>query len=773
MSLRGLKTYKQRLLVLIVTLIGVAQGATIVLALGYLRVDAQHSAQRELRAAQAMLLRELRLRQERMQSTTEVLVSDFGFKAAVASGDSKTIRSALLNHAERIGAAVAMLYDDSGRLIATTRALPSVLQRGPPQTGEDPAQPLLYAGQGGALQFALTAVRAPEPIAYVAFGFPLDASVAGQLSALVGLDVSFQETDALPRGRSTQAWFEPAAGTLSLLTPLAARAGRLTLVESLPMDRIMASYRATRDVLALITVLALAGAVLIALLAGRSAARPVEALARAARRVEAGHYEPVAISGAEEFTHLARSFNGMQAGLREREERIRYQAMHDALTGLLNRTGLRAELAQWLQRASPATVLLLDLHRFRDLNASMERSDADQVLCAVAARLQQSLRPGECAARLGADQFALLLASDVPSLGERIGLEVIEALRSGLSVGTLRVVLTVRAGLCAVSAGVRDADDLLRRADFALLEAKERSLALVRYEEAHDVEHRCGVTVLAELRRAIGNDQLTLAFQPIVRLTDCGVDHFEALVRWTHPTLGVVSPGEFIPLAERSAMIGELTRWVLGAVLLQLRQWDQAGYRARVAMNLSAMDLSDPSLPKYIFERLAAVGVDAGQLMFEVTESAIMRQPRVALSVMQQLRASGLRFAIDDFGTGQASLSQLHTLPLDELKIDRSFVHELGRAQRSLVIVRSTVELGHGLGLRVVAEGVETAECWAELLRLGCDYAQGYLISRPMPASQVLEWERGRQAQRQTQRLRATSSAELIDLGQRRARGET
>ncbi|MGH8144116.1 MAG: putative bifunctional diguanylate cyclase/phosphodiesterase [Steroidobacteraceae bacterium] len=770
MSLRGLKTYKQQLLVLIVTLIGVAQGATIVLALSYLRMNAQHSAERELRSSQAMLLRELRLRQERMESTAELLVSDFGFKAAVASRDATTIRSALRNHAQRIGATVALLYAEDGRLIAATSAVPSTLEHAPPTPQTDAATPLLYAYDGMALQFAVTSVRAPEPIATVAFGFPLDATVAHQLALLVGMDVAFVVPTQPGAAANAADALQASPRTLSLTTALPARSGRMELVQRLPMDRIMASYRTTRDALSLITALALLGAIVIAWLAGRSAAKPVERLAKAAQRIEAGEYEPVLISGAEEFTHLARSFNGMQAGLREREERIRYQSLHDALTDLWNRTGLRAQLAEWLLRGEAVTVLLFDLHRFRDLNASMERHAADELLRAVALRLRQALKPEECAARLGADQFALLLRTAEAATAERAAREIIEALRRGLSVAELRIALTVRAGISSTAVvGSIDADDLLRQADFALLEAKEQGIALVRYQAAHDAEHQRGVMLVAELRRALANDQLSLAFQPVVRVTDGELTHFEALVRWTHPTLGVIAPAEFIPLAERSAMIGELTHWVIGAVLRQLQEWERAGFRARVAMNLSAGDVTDMSLPQYVLQHLGASGIGADRVIFEVTESAIMRDPPAAVTVMQQLRAAGIRFALDDFGTGHSSLAQLHTLPLDELKIDRSFVSELGRSERSLVIVRSTTELAHGLGLHVVAEGVETAEAWSELLRLGCDYAQGYFISRPLPAAAPPDWLQQRREQMAANIERASSRGELVELDRRRA----
>jgi EAL domain-containing protein (putative c-di-GMP-specific phosphodiesterase class I) len=264
----------------------------------------------------------------------------------------------------------------------------------------------------------------------------------------------------------------------------------------------------------------------------------------------------------------------------------------------------------------------------------------------------------------------------------------------------------------------------------------------VVYQAGHDAEHRRRVTLVSELRRAIASDALHLAFQPLVLMTTREAMGFEALVRWTHPTLGVIPPAEFVPLAERASTVADLSRWVLRAAISQLGEWRRQGLETELAVNLSATDLCDAELPAQVLALLREHGVDTRQLMLEVTESAIMSEPQQAARAMQQLRTAGVRFAIDDFGTGHSSLAQLHSLPVDELKIDRSFVLNLERSPNNRAIVRSTTELGHILGLRVVAEGVETPEAWSALLRLGCDLAQGYFISRPMLASQVPGWMR-------------------------------
>ncbi|HWG76803.1 MAG TPA: EAL domain-containing protein [Steroidobacteraceae bacterium] len=769
------RSFKNRLLILIVGLIGLAQSATLLLALGYVYRDVYHTADRDLHSEQSVLQRQLQVRDARMQATAEVLIADFGFKEAVASADSATIRSALDNQLNRIGATLAAVYTPDGKLLASSagtppsRALDALVA--PSSTNDATTPTSFYAVVDGLpMQIVLNPLRAPEPIAWVAFGFVLDAQQESSLGALVHAQVRFITVQRhggrhVAADAAVQLIHQGAEDFLALTQPLPSRTGTITLQVREPLAEAMAPYRKVRDALLIIAAVALGGAIGIALAVGRGAARPVEVLSAAVRRIEAGRYdEPVRLRGASEFVQLARSFNGMQIGLRDREQRIRYQSTHDNLTGLHSRTGLRLRLIQLLEQGGPVAIVLIDIHRFRDINASLERDSADAVLRAVATRLAHAARSPDLVGRLGADQFALLLETEEASAATQAVLAIAEDLRKGVLVAEARVALITRSGVSSTASGARGADDLMRHADVALLEAKERGVTVVRYEAGHDAQQRRSISVVAELRRAIALDSLTLAFQPLVRITDGELSHFEALVRWTHPTLGVISPGEFVPLAERASAVSELTHWVLSAVIDQLRHWRKAGHQLCAAINLSASDVADASLPAFIFQRLGEAGVGADQLIFEVTESAIMREPQAARQVMEQLRSAGSRFAVDDFGTGHSSLAQVHSLPIDELKIDRSFVQDLGQSERSAMIVRTVIELAHGLKLAAVAEGVETPEAMALLLRLGCDYAQGYLISRPIAADAVLGWLEARSRALGDAAARATEAGELIEL---------
>jgi EAL domain-containing protein (putative c-di-GMP-specific phosphodiesterase class I) len=287
-----------------------------------------------------------------------------------------------------------------------------------------------------------------------------------------------------------------------------------------------------------------------------------------------------------------------------------------------------------------------------------------------------------------------------------------------------------------------DAAQLLQHADVAMYAAKHAHAGFMVYDPAVDQHSPRRLALLGGLRRALEADQLLLDYQPKADLRSGQVIGVEALVRWRHPDHGLLGPGEFIPLAERTGLIHPLTRWVLDAALDQVAEWARADYQLSVAVNVSTRCLLDPGLPDRVAERLAARQLPAGSLVLEVTESAVMADPARALDVLGRLHALGIGLALDDFGTGYSSMAYLKTLPVDELKVDRSFVGQMATSPSDAMIVRSTIELGHNLGLRVVAEGVETQETWEQLLALGCDVAQGYLLGRPMAAADLARWLR-------------------------------
>jgi diguanylate cyclase (GGDEF)-like protein len=790
-----LLSFKNRLLILIVALVALAQGVTVFSVLVYRDSAVRQESARELARALDVVRGQLDARGAQLRGATTVLVADFGFKAAVASGDAATIRSALVNQARRIDASLAAYYDNSGHAVAAASPelqLERVLALPAPDAAVRRDGWTLAVVDGQPVQLVMSELRAPEPIGWVVLGFTLDAGVVRELSRLVDLQVSFVADDSANGGNvavSTLAGAELDAlreqyrsggaqthdsvlrlaerDYLTSSSGLPALNGRIGLVLQRPLAEAEAPYREMRAVLLVIAGAALFGAVGIALFAGRGAVRPLRLLVQAARRIEQGQYG-VRVRGGSgaEFTRVVHAFNAMQDGIREREARIAHQARHDELTSLPNRLALQEALTTALAQAVPAAVVLLDVLRFRDINTSLGFQAGDRLLQALGAWLQRHVSGVRSVARVGVDQFALILPVDGSAALAAANAAAVE-LRRGLAIDGVHVTLEIRAGVSAAAGPAMSAEDLLRQADIALVEAKEQGQHAVLFQSKHDAEHRRRVLLVSELRRAIEQDVLRLEYQPLVRMTNRQVGGFEALARWTHAELGPISPAEFVPLAERAGSVADLTRWVLGAAITQLGDWQRRGFAGELSVNLSADDVTDPALPARVLELLQRHRADPRGLLFEVTESAMMREADVAVSVMQQLKRAGVRFAIDDFGTGYSSLAQLQRLPVDELKIDRAFIAGLDADAGKQVIVHSTTELAHSLGLEVVAEGVETPGIWSSLLRAGCDLAQGYLISRPMPAAVAMDWLARQQQTLDRARAEASSQGTVVDLKSR------
>jgi diguanylate cyclase (GGDEF)-like protein len=427
-------------------------------------------------------------------------------------------------------------------------------------------------------------------------------------------------------------------------------------------------------------------------------------------------------------------------------DKLRHEALHDALTGLPNRLHLQRRLTTALDdvaagRARGAAVMILDLDDFKEVNETLGHQQGDLLLSEVGTRLTDAVGPAGTVARLGGDEFAVLL----PGTAEEghvlhVGRRVLRALEQPIVLDGLEVEVGGSLGIALAPEHATDAAALLKRADMAMYDAKTSARRLRLFEPELDSDNPRRLTLASELRTALQNGDLVVHVQPQARLGSGEVAGVEALARWHHPTLGDVPPDEFIPVAERSGLIGPLTTQVLDLTLEAWARWRTAGHDLGVAVNLSARSLHDPALVDEISRLLRRHGVPASRLTLEVTESAVMADPARAVALLHQLRDLGVRLSVDDFGTGYSSLSYLKRLPVQEVKIDRSFVTGLGRDAEDLPIVRAIVDLGRHMGLEVVAEGVEDALTLGLLDSIGCHIAQGWHVSRPMPLDGLLPW---------------------------------
>ncbi|NIZ92257.1 putative bifunctional diguanylate cyclase/phosphodiesterase [Kineococcus rubinsiae] len=439
--------------------------------------------------------------------------------------------------------------------------------------------------------------------------------------------------------------------------------------------------------------------------------------------------------------HLARE-------LEARAAEQAHQAAHDALTGLPNRAHFTTRLAAALQETragGSVAVVLLDLDRFKEVNDTLGHHCGDQLLTQVGPRIRETLREGELVARLGGDEFGLVLAT--PEEGEAATADVLRVVRRVLHafdepflVDGVTLTLAATAGVAVAPEHGDTQAALLQHADVAMYVAKAAHEAVAVYRSSLDDHDPRKLRLLAQLRAGIDAGELVLDYQPLLDLGSGRVRGVEALVRWEHPQEGRLPPSEFVPLAESSGLVHPLTHEVLAQACEQARRWELAGRPLVVSVNVSARCLLDETLPDRVARELARTGLPARLLKLEVTESAIIADPRRAQAVLERLRALGTTLSIDDFGTGYTSLASLRDLPVGELKIDRSFVTAMLDEPRGAAIVRTGIELATRLGMASVAEGIEDAATLAALADLGCTTAQGYHVARPMPAAQLDAW---------------------------------
>jgi diguanylate cyclase (GGDEF)-like protein len=714
-----------------------------------------------------------------------LLARDTAFVAAIGNNDESdraTIESALENSGRRIKASLSMLISDERKITATTNQTQSAALEKIALSMLDTAEAAdgaigLAIVDHRPFQIVAMPVKAPITIGWIVMTFPIDRQLANDMREVSSLHTTVLTRDQ--QGKWLQAgstFVGPSAQTVveqlqaygasvptlpfDITVETAQYSARLlsigddngqtaSVLLARSIDEATAEYRRLERWLVGLTIGGIIASVLAIVFTAKRIAQPISELVTTAKRLEGGDYKsPIDSTREDEIGQLAHAFDAMREGIAKREQEIRRLAYWDTLTNLPNRAQfvllLNDALLEARRREEALFVLMMDLDRFKHVNDVMGHSFGDALLRQVAGRLQLLLanrrQSSAQVARLGGDEFAVLLPAANTDAAQAMAAEILQALESPLSLEDQMVDIGAGLGIAGYPDHADDGETLLSMAEVAMYTAKQRNDGAVIYEATMDKGSAKSLSLLTELRNAVERNEFRLHVQPKISLDTGKVVGMESLVRWVHPERGNVFPDEFIPFAEQTGFIRQLTRWVMERSAELCRELASKGHHLKVSVNLSTRDLLDQDLPAKFADLLARHKLTPGSFCLEITESAIMDDPVRAQNTLERLSAMGLDLSIDDFGTGYSSLAYLKRLPVNELKIDKSFVLNMEKDEGDTKIVRSTIDLGHNMGLRVVAEGIESEAVWRLLAELGCDQGQGYFMSRPIPADQMIPW---------------------------------
>ena len=773
-----MKSLQHKIFFFFVGLLVIVQ--VIVLYSNYLTTEAQENQQIELRleSAKTHFKNQFAERGYYLAAFAETAAKDFGLKQ-VFEEDTRSFLVALNNHRKRIDADLAIAVSNDGIVVGELINAPVENGGHKVRVGAGQDQPFpkmaqfelsgsssLFEREGNIYQLSFSPLKSGDHIfGWIGFGYSIDKRLANKFASQNELITAFAiknqtawqilassapESPSMPVIAENELIDRVMAGIL--VNDVIATLYTLGFVEDRQIVAVM--YGARSDLLvaiqerwrdlsllaAMTLLLSLTGAYLIAAGIGR----PVKILVEQARDIASGNYDrSIQYFNKDELGQLAREFNQMKKAVVSRERTISRHAFYDLLTALPNRHQLNLTLEEMLSQGSPPFALIrLGLQRIKDVNYSFGHDVGDKVIQAVAERLAEICEPGLLFS-VGGNGFVLLAKDDDRRwLDARID-AIQQAMALEFELQNISVHINVQFGVAWYPEHDRSGTRLLEMASTALHYAELKGLPQLEFDESmfHTAVER--LELINGFNNAIGGNQLVLFYQPKLDVKKGMVTEVEALVRWQHPQYGMVPPDKFISLAEQTGYIHDLTRWVLDTALQQYRRWrDEEGIQLTIAVNVSAESLRDVKFFSIVESALEQHGLSADAICIEVTESVVVDNPEAAISMLERFQQKGIRLAVDDYGTGYSSLAQLKQLPVNELKIDKAFVTYLHQQQADQVIVRSTIEMAHALGLSVVAEGVEDAQSLEWLRRHGCEMVQGYFICRPKPAAELIDWLR-------------------------------
>jgi len=762
-------SFRTKVVLLAVLLVTAIQLLTLLPTLREVKFTLLEEADRRVEQAGRQFDEYMEHRTALLTQAVGTIVMDFPFRENVAEGDEPTIESVLRNHGDRAGMPIAAVFDLEGGHIASIGGGRSLW---PGETIEklaiDPSSevPVTAIGyvDGQPVHTVTLSVNPSAPLGWATFGLPIDESFATEIKELTGLEVTVlrfgiagkqffattlgndfrdvayadmhpEQEGAIDSVRDAGDWF-------TQVRPYRENDNGIDVALQLSLTEALEPYRDARNQLVFLAALALLITLGTAIWLSRMVTRPVGRLVEAAQRMAEGIYsQPLVVRSHDEFSVLAEGFNSMQRAIAKREQDIVHMAQHDSLSGLPTRDIIVGEIRHVTNDCDQLAVVNFVLHRFDELASSLGHRTADRLIQLVAERLRERLKPSQLLGHLNRSEFVVVLPEADLADAEAWVRELQSMLRAGLSIGDANISLQLRAGVSLYPEDGINASELLRCAGIARGDASHVQGSVGVYEAGQERRALELIRIVGDFPRALQQREIKVEFQPKIDCTSLELAGAEALVRWDHPELGRLPPGEFIEAIEQAGGISQLTRWVLEETAATIASWRAKSLELAVSVNISADDLVDDYLLEHLGDLCARYSFEPRLLTLEITESAIMRDVDNALAVVAAIREQGFRISIDDFGTGHSALAQLKRLPVDELKIDKSFVLNIAD-QRDEAVVRTAIELAHKFGLTAVAEGVEDDACLARLRQLGCESAQGFYFSRSLPADQFDVWAR-------------------------------
>lgn len=727
---------------------------------------AKQQLQTNLQIAESVFKQVFQTREEQLFNSVDILTSDFAFRQAVGSDDEGTIQSVLLNHGGRVNADLMAQLSLQGKVISATTDILEIDSQFPypdliEQTNQQGGANTFMVLNGQLYQAIFLTVQAPRPIGITLIGFEVNTALLERLKNITQLDVTItvesdgsieQSVSTLDPSIKDQALGQTDTNVSWLRTLLASDApyiskrflytdnsnNQIWVSLSENINRLFGEFSRLQIKISLIAALSLMLSLLFGAMFARKLSTPLSMLSRYARQISGGDYEQKVEldSKTAEIDELSDAFKTMQGSIKERQSQIVFQATHDLLTGLYNRYKISQILDHKFDQQSEFMVVGANIHGFRGVNDIFGYHNGDLCLETIASRFKQL---GGQSARLNGGEFLwlperLLSDQELKDIKQQIELPII--------VNEVVMNIKIALGVLDCPQDCADSESLFKRINISLDEARNAPGLLVHYINEFEKNYLRRLSIISELKKALASQQseLSLNYQPKLNLLSGKIEHSEALIRWNSKKLGFVPPDEFINIAEQAGLIGQVTHWVINAVIHDIRYMRQNQVDISVAINLSAKDILNPQLLPMVIKKLKLYDLPHSCLSFEITESDLVSDPKKAVVELQKFRDADFSLAIDDFGTGYSSLAYLKSLPVSELKIDKSFILKLNSERSDQQIVQTVLQLANSFGLGVVAEGVEDVESLTLLHQWGCQWVQGYYICKPIPLNGLVDW---------------------------------